>query len=75
MKHDSHCTEIVATYEEDFRADIAQVKLLAARISCEIVENSVFRWNPFSAKMPGTYTVLVKRHDVMRARKILKVKN
>jgi hypothetical protein len=74
MKHDSHCTEIVATYEDDFRADIARVKLLTARIACEIVENSVFRWNPFAAKTPGTYTVLVKRNDVMRARKILKVK-
>lgn len=74
MKHDSHCTEIVATYEEDFRADIAQAKLLAARISCEIVENSVWRWNPFSAKAPGSHTVLVKPRDAMRARKILKVK-
>lgn len=72
MKHDLHCTEIVATYEEDFRADIAQVKLLAARISCEIVGNSVFRWNPFAAKAAGTHTVLVKSRDVMRARKVLK---
>lgn len=74
MKHDSHCTEIAATYEDDWRASAAQVKLLAARISCEIVENSVFRWNPFAAKTPGTYTVLVKRNDVMRARKLLKVR-
>ena len=74
MKNNSYCTEIVATYEHDFLADIAQVKLLTAHIPCRLVANSVFRWNPFSPKLPGTHTVLVKPYDLIRARKVLRNK-
>ena len=72
MRNFAKFTAVVTSYDQDFLADIARVKLLTAKIPCEIANNSVFRWNPFSAKVGGTYTILVRGNDLNKARKILK---
>ncbi len=62
----------VATFEEEYLADIAQVRLLAAGIRAEVSAVSTFRWNPFSAQSDGQFSVSVPRSSAKKARAILK---
>lgn len=62
----------VATFEEEYLADIAQVRLLAAGIRAEVNAASTFRWNPFSAQSDGQFSLMVPRSLVKKAKAILK---
>ncbi len=62
----------VATFDEEYLADIAQVRLLAAGIRAEVGTVSVFRWNPFSSGVVGRFSVTVPQQSLKKARVILK---
>jgi hypothetical protein len=63
---------MVATFEEEYLANIAQVRLLAAGIRAEVSATSTFRWNPFSPQSDGRFSLLVPSGALKKARAILK---
>ena len=63
--------EVVATYDEPYKADIAQAKLVVNGIHAQIFNETVSRWNPFLSHAIGGISVMVPCKDLKKARKIL----
>lgn len=71
MKGMRKSTAVIATYEEEHLADIAQAKLISAGVPTEVSISSPFRWNPFAEALPSRYSVLVPGKYVKKAKAIL----
>lgn len=63
---------VVATMENETRAEIACAKLMVAGIPSEIGGDSTFHWNPFVARAPSTFSIMVPASAAQKAKKILR---
>jgi hypothetical protein len=63
--------QVVAHYDEPYKADIAQAKLVANGINAQIFDQTVASWNPFLTKAIGGISVMVPSRDLSKARKVL----
>lgn len=71
MRNPGKALEIVARYDEPYKADIAQAKLVANGIQAQIANDTVARWNPFLTNAIGGVAVLVPAKDLSKARKLI----
>lgn len=71
MRNRGKMLEVVARYDQPYKADIAQAKLIVNGIRAELANDAVARWNPFLSPAIGGVSVLVKASDLTRARKVL----
>jgi len=72
MKHHGKVFVVATTVDDELRADIACAKLMAAGIPSEAAGDSTFHWNPFVARMPAKFTIMVPASALQRAKKILR---
>ncbi len=63
---------VAATMDDEFRADIACAKLMVAGIPSEVAGDSTFHWNPFAARTPQKFSIMVPATAVEKAKKILR---
>ncbi len=63
---------VAATMNDEFRADIACAKLMIAGIPSEIAGDSAFHWNPFAARTPSKFSIMVPASAAQKAKKILR---
>ena len=75
MKFMGKASVVVATFEQEHLADIAQAKLIAAGIRAEITDHIGFSWNPFMSGTTGTFSILVPGTSVRKAKHILGVQH
>lgn len=63
---------VAATMDDEMRAEVACAKLMIAGISSEVAGDSTFHWNPFAARMPAKFSIMVPATAVQKAKKILR---
>ncbi|MEK9155208.1 MAG: hypothetical protein AAB839_01020 [Patescibacteria group bacterium] len=71
MKLSAKTFETVAMFDQEYLADIAQAKLVAAGIRAEVAEGGGFHWNPFATAMPARFSVTVPAKSAKKAKAIL----
>lgn len=72
MKHHGSVFVVAATMDDEVRAEIACAKLMVAGIPSEIAGDSAFHWNPFAARLPARFSVMVPATAAVKAKKILR---
>lgn len=72
MRNHGKVLVVAATMDDEVRAEIACAKLMIAGIPAEIVGDSTFHWNPFSAHVPARFSIMVPVTAAQRAKKILR---
>lgn len=63
---------VAATVDDEMRAEIACAKLMVAGIPSEIAGDSTFHWNPFAARAPSKFSIMVPATAAQKAKKILR---
>ncbi len=74
MKLGGRILVVAATMDSGLQAEIACVRLMAAGIPSEIRGDTTMHWNPFAAKLPEKYSIMVPATAAHKAKKILRIK-
>lgn len=74
MKLGGRILVVVATMDSDLQAEVACARLMVAGIPSETRGDATMHWNPFAAKMPKKYSIMVPATAAHKAKKILRVK-